>query len=163
MSDSGARLELAKILSYDKKYPEAIEAYRQVLGVDPDNLAAKIGLREVFYWSGNIEAAAATLQGVPAEKLDDKAKLMLADIIVAKKNYEGALGIYSAYLKEKPDDLVVRLKLADIQTWMKRYPEALANYALILKASPSDRQVRRKYGMALSCACRRVPAIRKGQ
>jgi thioredoxin-like negative regulator of GroEL len=152
MSDIAARLELAKILAYDKKYSEAIDAYRQVLATDPENLEAKIGLSEVLYWSGNIGAAAATLEGVPEEKLGDKAKLMLADLLVAKKDYERALGIFSAYLEQKPDDLAVRLKLADIQTWMKRYPDAIASYQLLLKANPNDRQVRRKYGMVLSWA-----------
>jgi thioredoxin-like negative regulator of GroEL len=152
MSDTAARLELAKILGYAKKYSEAIDAYRQVLATDPENLEAKIGLSEVLYWSGNIEAAAASLEGVSEEKLDDKAKLMLADLLVAKKNYERALRIFSAYLEKKPDDLAVRLKLADTQTWIKRYPDAIANYQLILKARPNDRQVRRKYGMVLSWA-----------
>jgi thioredoxin-like negative regulator of GroEL len=159
MSDIAARLELAKILTYDKKYSEAIDAYRQVLSTDPENLEAKIGLSEVLYWSGNIGAAAATLEGVPEEKLDDKAKLMLADLLVAKKAYERALGIFSAYLKQKPDDLAVRLKLADIQTWMKRYPDAIANYQLVLKANPNDRQVRRKYGMVLSWAGQNEKAV----
>jgi thioredoxin-like negative regulator of GroEL len=152
MSDTATRLELAKILSYDKKYSEAIDAYRQVLGTDPENFEAKIGLSEVLYWSGNIEAAAATLESVPEGKLDDKAKLMLADLLVAKKDYERAVGIFSAYLEQKTDDLVVRLKLADTQAWMKRYSDAIANYQLILKARPNDRQVRRKYGMVLSWA-----------
>jgi thioredoxin-like negative regulator of GroEL len=152
MSDTATRLELAKILSYDKKYSEAIDAYRQVLGNEPENLEAKIGLSEVLYWSGNIEAAAAALEGIPEGKLDDKAKLMLGDLFVAKKNYEQAVGIFSAYLEKKPDDLGVRLKLADTQTWMRRYPDAIANYQLILKVRPNDRQLRRKYGMVLSWA-----------
>jgi len=60
-------------------------SYRQILATEPDNLEAKIGLSEVLYWTGNSEAAAATLKGVPEDKLDDKGKLMLADLFVAKK------------------------------------------------------------------------------
>jgi hypothetical protein len=55
------------------------------IGDQPDNLEAKIGLSEVLYWTGNSEAAAPTLKGVPEDKLDDKGKLMLADLFVAKK------------------------------------------------------------------------------
>lgn len=152
ISDTAARLELAKVLTYDKKYSEAIDTYRQALAMDPENLEAKIGLSEVLYWSGNTEGAAATVKGIPEDKLDDSAKVMLADLLVAKKQYERAVGIYSTYLEKKPDDLAVRLKLADTQSWMKRYPEAIANYQLILKARPNDRQVRRKYAMVLSWA-----------
>jgi thioredoxin-like negative regulator of GroEL len=152
ISDTATRLELAKVLTYDKRYAEAMEAYRQVLATEPENLEAKIGLSEVLYWTGNSEAAAATLKGVPEDKLDDKGKLMLADLFVAKKDYEPAIRIFSTYLERKPDDWVVRLRLADVQSWTKRYPEAIASYEAILKARPHDRQVRRKYGMVLSWA-----------
>jgi len=152
ISDAAARLELAKVLTYDKKYAEAMDVYRQILATDPDNLEAKIGLSEVLYWSGNSEAAAATLKGVPEDKLDDKGKLMLADLFVAKKDYQPAIRIFSTYLDRKPDDWAVRLKLADVQSWTKQYPEAIASYEAILKARPHDRQVRRKYGMVLSWA-----------
>jgi thioredoxin-like negative regulator of GroEL len=152
ISDTATRLELARVLTYDKRYPEAMEAYRQILATEPDNLDAKIGLSEVLYWTGNSEAAAAILKGVPEDKLDDKGKLMLADLFVAKKDYEPAIRIFSGYLERKPDDWTVRLKLADVQSWTKRYPEAIASYEAILKARPHDRQVRRKYGMVLSWA-----------
>ena len=75
---------------------------------------------------------------------------MLADILVAKKDYPSAIRIFTTYLNQKPDDYSVRLKLADVQSWTKDYPEAIANYELILRARPKDRQVRRKYGMVLS-------------
>jgi thioredoxin-like negative regulator of GroEL len=152
ISDTDTRLELAKVLTYDKRYAEAIEVYRQVLAAEPENLAAKIGLSEVLYWTGNSEAASATLKGVPEDKLDDKGKLMLADLFVAKKDYESAIRIFSAYVERKPDDWVARLKLADVQSWTKRYPDAIASYEAILKVHPHDRQVRRKYGMVLSWA-----------
>jgi thioredoxin-like negative regulator of GroEL len=152
MSDTATRLELAKVLTYDKKYPEAIETYHQVLASEPDNIEAKIGLSEVLYWTGKSDEAAAVLKDVPEDKLDDSGKLMLADLLVAKKDYPSAVRIFTTYLNKKPDDWSVRLKLAEVQSWTKDYPEAIANYELILKARPKDRQVRRKYGMVLSWA-----------
>ena len=152
ISETTARLELAKVLTYDKQYTEAMKVYHQVLATEPENLEAKIGLSEVLYWSGNIAAAAAILSGVPEDKLDDPAKLMLADLLAAKKDYQPAIRILTAQLGKKPDDWSVRLKLADVQSWTKLYPEAIANYEAILKAHPTDRQVRRKYGMVLSWA-----------
>ena len=150
ISDTATRIELAKVLSYDKKYDEAAETYRQVLAADPENIEAKIGLAEVLYYSGKSDEASAALKGIPLDKLDDKGKLMVADLLVAKKDYPSAIHIFTAYLDQKPDDYAVRLKLADVQSWTKDYPEAIANYELILKARPKDRQVRRKYGMVLS-------------
>src|SRR5262249_1067542 len=150
LSDTATRLELAKVLTYDKKYPQAIVTYHQVLAADPNNIEATIGLSELLYWTGKIDEAAAVLKDVPEDKVDDKGKLMLADLLVAKKDYPSAIRIFTTYLNQKPDDYSVRLKLADVQSWTKDYPEALANYELILKARPKDRQVRRKYGMVLS-------------
>src|SRR5246127_3165410 len=152
ISDTATRLELAKVLTYDKRYAEAIDAYRQVLATEPQNLQAKIGLSEALYWSGKAEAAAAVLKDVPEERLDDKEKLMWADLLVAKKNYEPAIRIFSTYLEQHPDDWTVRLKLADVQSWTKRDPEAIASYEAILKVRPDDKQVRRKYGLVLSWA-----------
>src|SRR5215813_8758913 len=91
MSDTATRLELAKVLTYDKKYPEAIETYHQVLAADPNNIDAKIGLSEVLYWTGKSDEAAAVLKGVPEDKLEDKDKLMLADLFAAKKDYPSAI------------------------------------------------------------------------
>jgi thioredoxin-like negative regulator of GroEL len=152
ISDTATRLELAKVLTYDKRYAEAINVYHLVLASEPQNLQAKIGLSEALYWSGNAEAATAVLKDVPEEKLNDKEKLMWADLLVAKKDYEPAIRIYSTYLEGNPDDWTVRLKLADVQSWAKRYREAIASYEAILKVHPHDKQVRRKYGMVLSWA-----------
>ena len=152
ISDTMTRLELAKVLTYDKKYKEAIDVYHQILAAEPQNLQAKIGLSEALYWSGNTEAATAVLKDVPEEKLDDKEKLMLADLFVAKKDYEPAIRIFSTYLQRNPDDWRIRLKLADVQSWTKRYAEAIASYEAILKVHPHDKQVHRKYGMVLSWA-----------
>jgi thioredoxin-like negative regulator of GroEL len=152
MSDTQTRLELAKVLTYDKKYAEAIEAYRQVLAAEPNNIEAKIGLTEVLYYSGKSDEAASEIKDIPEDKLDDNGKLMLADLLVAKKDYPSAIRIFTTYLNQKPDDYLVRLKLADVQSYAKDYPAAIANYELILKARPKDRQVRRKYGMVLSWA-----------
>jgi thioredoxin-like negative regulator of GroEL len=152
MSDTATRLELAKVLTYDKRYAEAIDTYREVLAAEPENLEAKIGLSEVLYWTGDAEAAAAILKGVPEDKLDDKGKLLLGDLLVAKKEYRSATRIFSTHLEAKPDDWRIRLKLADVQSWTKHYSEAIANYELILKARPHDRWVRRKYGLVLSWA-----------
>src|SRR5215469_12998440 len=62
ISDTATRIELAKVLTYDKKYGEAIETYRQVLAAAPGNMEAKLGLSEVLYYSGKTEEAAAALK-----------------------------------------------------------------------------------------------------
>jgi tetratricopeptide (TPR) repeat protein len=157
--DWQARLELARILSYMKRYDESIAEYEQVLKEKPDLLAAKAELARVLFWSGQTDKSFKMLQPIPLEDLDDQSRQVLADLYTARKDYTQAESIYQSYLKAHPDDLQVRLKLADLLSWTKRYPESLVQYEIILKAKPDDLQVRRKYAQVLSWAGRKAEAM----
>ena len=157
--DWQARLELARILSYMKRYDESIAEYEKVLKEKPDMLAAKAELARVFFWSGQTDKAFKMLQPIPLEDLDDQSRQVMADLYTARKNYAQAESIYQSYLKAHPDDLKVRLKLADLLSWTKRYRESLVQYEAILKVKPDDLQVRRKYAQVLSWAGRKAEAM----
>jgi len=51
------RNELGDFYQNEKKYPEAINQYRQVLAIDPWNLSAKYKLGQVYQWNGNWQKA----------------------------------------------------------------------------------------------------------
>ncbi len=157
--DWQARLELARILSYLKRYDESIAEYEKVLKEKPEALSAKVELARVFFWSGQTEKAFRILQPIPPEDLDDQSRQVLAELYTARKDYTQAEGIYQSYLKAHPDDLKVRLKLAELLSWTKHYPESLVQYEIILKARPDDLQVRRKYALVLSWAGRKAEAM----
>jgi tetratricopeptide (TPR) repeat protein len=157
--DWQARLELARILSYLKRYDESMAEYNKVLKEKPDLLAAKVELARVLFWSGQADKAFQMLKSVPLEDLDDQSRQALADLYTARKDYPQAESIYQSYLKAHPDDLKVRLKLAELLSWTKHYPESLVLYEIILKARPDDLQVRRKYAMVLSWAGRKAEAL----
>ncbi len=157
--DWQARLELARILSYMKRYDESISEYEKVLKEKPDALSAKVELARVFFWSGQTEKAFRMLQPIPLEALDDQSRQVLAELYTARKDYTQAESIYQSYLKAHPDDLKVRLKLAELLSWTKHYPESLEQYEIILKARPDDVQVRRKYALVLSWAGRKAEAM----
>lgn len=157
--DWQARLELARLLSYMKRYDESIAEYEQVLKQKPDMLPAKAELARVLFWSGQTDKAFKMLQPIPLDDLDDQSRQVMADLYTARKDYTQAESIYQSYLKAHPDDLKVRLKLADLLSWTKRYPESLVQYEAILKAKPDDVQVRRKYAQVLSWAGRKAEAM----
>jgi len=159
--DWQARLELARLLSYLKRYDESIAEYQKVIREKPDSVEARTELGQVLFWSGKKEEALKTLEQVPLEKMDDPARTVLADLYRAQKKYEQAEALYRAYLHKHPEDWGIRLKLADLLSWNKRYRESLAQYEIILKARPGDRQVRRKYALVLSWAGRKAEAIKE--
>jgi len=161
IADWQARLELARLLSYLKRYEESVAEYEKVLKEKPDSIEARAELGRVLFWSGKQEKALESLEQVPLEKMDDQTRTVLADLYGAQKRYDQAEALYRDHLDKHPDDWGTHLKLADLLSWSKRYRESLAQYEIILKARPDDLQVRRKYALALSWAGRKAEAIKE--
>lgn len=150
ISDWDARFELAKVLSYLKKYDESIIEFNKLILEKPDSNAAKIELAKVFFFQGDAEKALNEFSKVPIEKIDDSGLLVLADVNRQLKRYSEAENIYSDYLKRIPQDDKIRLKLAELLSWQKRYQESVAQYQIILSHLPDDIQVRRQYAQTLT-------------
>lgn len=154
-----ARLELARLLSYDKRYQEALAEYEKVLKAKPEMTAARLEKAKVLAWMGESDKALASFQGLSKEGLDDESRLALADIHLARKEYDKAEPLYAQFLANHPDDHAVRLRLADLLTWDKQYERAIGELEKILALRPNDVQVRRRYGRVLGWAGRREEAI----
>lgn len=157
--DWEARWELARLLSYVKRYDESLSEYRKLLAERPDLTEARAEMAAVYFWNNQPQKAMDLLEQVPMEQLDDEARVMMADIYTAQQQYELAEPLYEAALKTRPQDHGVRLKLADLLSYMKRYDDALVQYERLLEARPRDVQIRRKYARVLSWAGRSSQAI----
>ena len=154
-----ARWELAKLLSHEKRYGEALAEYRRVLAQKPDLQQAKVEMAQVLYWDGRSAEALRMMESLPQDSLEPKVRLALADLLMAQKRYGEAEPLLRRYLEQFPDDHAARLKLADMLSWEKRYEASLAEFRRILQALPQDAQVRRKFAMVLIWAGQRQAAI----
>ena len=154
-----ARLELARLLSYEKRYKESLAEYEKVLKAKPDMGAARMEMAKVLAWKGEPDKALSIFQGMEAKGLDDEARIALADIYVIRKEYSKAEPIYEDFLTKHPNDHSVRIRLADLLTWAKQYDRAIVQFEKILADRPDDIQVRRQYGRVLGWAGRREEAI----
>lgn len=152
--DWQARWELARALSYLKRYDESLAEYRKVLTERPTDWAVRQDYGQVLLWSGRADEAYAELKAVPPDQLNPASAVALADVLVARREYGRAEALYAAQLQREPDDQLTRLKLAEVLSWTKRYDESLALYRTILAALPADLQVRRRYGLVLLWAGR---------
>ena len=150
--DWQARWELARLLSYVKRYNESIAAYRKVLAAKPDLIEAKAELAKVLIAGGRPEDALALFKQIPADRLDDASRIMLGDLYAYQQQYDTAIEIYGQYLQAHPDNHTVRLRLAEVLSWSKQYDAALTEYRQLLKERPDDRQIRRKYALVLAWA-----------
>jgi len=157
--DWKARLELARLLSYVKRYDESLAEYQKVLKEKPDLLDARLEMAAVLYWSGHAAEALSLLEQTPPEQLNSESRVLMADIYVTQKRYNLAEPIYREHLQKRPDDLAVRLKLAELLGYVKEYQQSIKEYQLILKERPDDLQVRRQYALVLSWAGRHAEAI----
>jgi len=144
-----ARWELARVLSYVKRYDESISEYKKVLEMEPGLTEAKVEMAKVLLWNGDQKAAAQILEQIPAKDIAGDTKVLMADLFVTQKNYTKAEPLYKTHLESHPGDQAVRLKLADMLSWQKKYDASLSEYRKILKARPDDIQVRRKYAFVL--------------
>ena len=148
--DWKARWELAKLLSYTKRYRRSIEEYRKVLQAQPKLAAARAELAQVLFWGGHKKEALAELGKLPSSDQAPETLLLRADLLSLDKQYSAAAKLYRQYLAKQPADAKARFRLAQVLSWDKHYKESLEQYGLVLKALPGDRQVRRHYALVLS-------------
>ncbi|MHB8907538.1 MAG: tetratricopeptide repeat protein [Syntrophales bacterium] len=156
-----ARWELARVLSWLKRYDESITEYRKVIQEKPALSEAREEMARVLFWQGKAEAALVELERIPAGKINDGTRELMADLYRSNKQYEKGESLYRSILERSPDNNRVRLKLAEILSWAKRYDDSLAEYRTILAKLPQDIQVRRKYAFVLIWAGRHAEAAQE--
>ena len=158
-----ARLELARLLAYSKRYDEALAEYGKVLAERPDSREAKIGMAQVYYWMGRNAEAAKAIEGLDESGLSGEERLLWADLAVTRQDWGTAERIYRSHLAQHGGDQAVRFRLAEVLGWDGKFKESIAEYETLLAALPDDAQIRRKYAQVLEWAGRRDDAIREYQ
>lgn len=156
-----ARWEIARVLSYQKKYDESIEEYKKVLQENPDLVQARLEMGQVLFYEGEKDQAMAIFGEVPVKEWDDATKALVATLYASEKRYDLAEPLYIQYLDKHPEDLKVRLKYADMLSWEKRYDESIRQYQILLAARPQDVQLRRKYAFILIWSGRQEEGVQE--
>lgn len=150
ITDWEARLELARTLSYLKRYDESIAEYKKLLQVNPNSTTTRIEMAKVLFYQEKDKEALDELSKVPNDEIDDAGWIVIADIHRKMKDYPKAEGIYNEILEKAPQDDKTRLKLAEMLSWEKRYLESIEQYLILLTHRPDDIQLRRRYAQVLS-------------
>lgn len=161
IQDWQARLELARLLSYVKRYDESLEQYRKVIKEKPALKEAYIEMASVMSWTGRTDEALALLRNISQQGLKKNERLALADIFIDGKDYPAAEALLLEELQFSPEDDRTRLKLAEILSWTKRYDDSLKEYSILLRNRPDDVQIRRKYAFVLIWSGKREQAVQE--
>lgn len=150
--DWQARVELARVLSHAQRFEESIVEYERVLTGRPDDSDIRIEYGQVLGWAGRIDDAIRVLGEIDRAALTPAAAVLLADLLLGRREFEAATELYRHALVAAPGDGAIRFKLARVLSWRKRYGESLAEYRALLAAAPADTQVRRHYAQTLGWA-----------
>jgi tetratricopeptide (TPR) repeat protein len=154
-----ARWELARALTYAGKYDEALIQYKKLQIERPQiNESLQREMATVLFWSGDKEAALKMLQQL-GSAADESGQMLMADLLVADKKYDEAIGTYQNLLTSAPNNDEVRLRLAEVLSWQKKYEPSLALYKQVVERHPDDQNIRKKYGMVLMWAGNQKEAI----
>ena len=116
-------VNIGSALQAKSDFARAVQAYQKALAIKPDNKAAQQGIK-------------ASTDADNAQKLDG----LLAQAGSAYKagQYEQALNLYQAVLRQTPDDAGVHFNIAAALQQLKRIDEAIVEYKNAVRLDPKN-------------------------
>jgi len=126
---------------------EAIEIYRRVLELDPENILVKVRLAKVLSWKNNFEEALSILNSVLQQVPEQSEALFRkAQILSWQKNYSESIEAYKKYLQIKKDDADALMGIARVYFWSGRYEDAINYFNRAVQAGANEVEARLELG-----------------
>lgn len=118
ISHISSLFESAKRYSHKSKFKEAIQNYRDILILQPDQIDAKVSLANTLAWDKQYEEAEKLIQEILKEKSDHiESWIILANIYAWQNQYEKSIEILLNKLKEYPGNISILMGLANVHRW----------------------------------------------
>nr|WP_242033661.1 serine protease [Phormidium sp. FACHB-592] len=134
-----------------KQYSQAEAAWRRVLGQDPKNADAYLGLGHALSGQkGFAEAIAAYRQALTLNPKNADAYLGLGHALSGQKGFAEAIAAYRQALTLNPKNAEAYLGLGHVLSDRKRFAEAIAAYRQAIKLNPRYDTAYLKLGHVLS-------------
>ena len=118
----------AQRLWAEKRYSEAVEAFRSFLAINPDHFEAQLSLAQTLDEQGQTdESLSAYQKAIALNQGDPRPHLALAEIFEKKRDLKRALDHYRDYLLRSPDGVdapAIRQKVSDLGTELEPIPIA---------------------------------------
>lgn len=146
----------------DENWSMAIEAFNNVLKIDPSNTLAERGSREAQEamrlddsikagqrlfaegkWIDAAEKFKYVISKVPSSK---KCVALLAKTYIETQRYDEAIAVYSSYLKNNDRDIRLYAEMGDIYSLKGDFDKALEMYRKYTGEVPGDLEVAMKVG-----------------
>ncbi len=132
-------LKLARVLTYQKKYDEAIGRYRSYLSRHPSDAQAHLELGDVLFWSDRCGEALAEYDAAAKDpKLGAQVERRRGEVLVAMGRFgESGTAIEKA-LEASPGDVALLLAHARVLSYQKEFDAAVAEYDRALEKEPEN-------------------------
>ncbi|MBZ5540430.1 MAG: tetratricopeptide repeat protein [Acidobacteriia bacterium] len=133
-----ARLGLAQALDAQQK-PEAVEAYRGYLQLQPADRAARARVLRFLFEQKEYDAALAELDRMDAAQPPDVLLLRLrADILIAQSRWDDAIATLQRAIALAPEQRDLRAGLGRLYLQKRDFPSAERELLAVLRADASD-------------------------
>ena len=139
--DALLRLQLARVLSWNRQYPESIELYREYVAKHPDDVVDHLQLARVLNWAKDVNASAAEYRELLKKDPGNKeARLELARVLTWTRQYPDALQQFDTLAQQDPKNVEARIGQGRIYSYQARWREALQAYDGALAQQPQNRE-----------------------
>ncbi len=141
-------LELAEVQLRLRQYRKALESYKAVTNLDPDNRTARLRLASMLIAARQYEHAESELNKLMESDPADREGLMLkASSLHGRSKIEQALEILTKLAKEDDSDALVLAKLADVQIAAGDAKAAEENLLKAVSTAPGNATIRMALAM----------------
>ncbi len=138
-----ALVRSATLLSWEKKFDEAVARYDRALAADPENPVASRERAKVLSWSRRYREAAEAFRALLAREPGDReARLGLARTLSWSGRQEAAREEYERLLASDPGDVEALVGVAQTWAWSPNARKAYPAFERALEAEPESREAR---------------------
>jgi tetratricopeptide (TPR) repeat protein len=150
----------ADLASERSDYAMALDSYRRILAVAPDDPGARLGIARVKYWQSRLDESKAAYRGYLAQHPGVAAAAMEYIVVLTELgDYAGAADGLENYRREFSDNVAYRAQKARVLAWAERPMPALALVAELEPVLPDDYELGYTRTVALHYAHRPREAL----
>jgi tetratricopeptide (TPR) repeat protein len=158
-SDALAQAQIGVAQAQKERYPEAIEAYKRAIAIDPDLPGIYLNLGLAWFKLGKFHEAIAALNQENPTAPGDQVTTLLAMSYYGLGQFKEAAGRLKPIAARQPDNTELSYLLANCYLWSGQYREAMDVFNELLKRDPNSAAMHMLLGEAMDAYYRTDDAI----